>query len=115
MSACPSSPPAALSKPGPRLAKCEPSDDRTQLTKAIALWFRGWCRERRMSDRDVAITIDVQLHLAQSKLNGSAGITLTDIGKFPARYRPELMHQYLAIVDAHERQVGEPIVRSAHR
>jgi hypothetical protein len=81
-------------RPGPGPRKCEPIDDRKEATKHDGEWFKAWCADRHISQRDLSLILGVGHFVAQKKLNGRAPITTVDIGRFPPRMRDALMYAF---------------------
>ncbi len=84
-------------KPG--LASCSP--ERYSLGVAIATWFRAWCRDHNISQRDLCAILDCSLAIAQAKLEGRSPVTLVDVAKFPDRYQADLSIGFLNVARAH--------------
>lgn len=103
----PYSPP--LRQPGP--AKCAPTPERQSGNDDAASWFRGWCASHRMSIRDLAAVLGVSLAVAAKK-HSAGNITLTDIGRFPDRYRDELAYEWLR--HCRERQLMGAVGHGEH-
>lgn len=74
------------------LSKCTPERDADK--RLDAKWFRDWCAARRISERDLAAILDVTLATAHRKMLGESPINITDIRRFPDRYRDELLHDF---------------------
>jgi hypothetical protein len=73
----------------PALAKCSP--ERYAAHVAVAQWFSDWCRRHNVTVRDLADTLGVTIAVARSKLSGESPLTIVDLGRFPVRYRNELV------------------------
>lgn len=83
-------PPAPSSKPG--VCRCSP--ERESEHRAAAAWFREWCARNRISVRDLAAILDIRMSVAAKKLDGRSPVNTTDIRRFPARFRNDLILAY---------------------
>ena|SRR5687767_8820034 len=77
------------------------SPERYSLGVAIAQWFRNWCRDHNISQRDLCAILDCTLAVAQSKLDGRSPVTLVDVAKFPERFQADLSIGFLNVARAH--------------